>query len=67
MKAKTDDEDFECMDLDGEGAVIEALSPTMESPRHLMMCSSTSRAAKARVKPGSHAHIFHPVSKLGIY
>ena len=22
MKAKTDDEDFECMDLDGEGAVI---------------------------------------------
>jgi hypothetical protein len=48
---QTDEEVFKCMDLDGEGAVIYG-TPAMESPQHLMMSSSTSRAAKRRVKPG---------------
>ena len=47
---QTDEDDFRCMDLDGEGAVI--YGTTMESPQHLMMSSSASRAAEGRVKPG---------------
>jgi len=44
----------------GKGLLSMALSPTMESPQHPMMSSSTSRAAKRRVKPGggSGARVF---------